>query len=127
MHAQRRNFVIAAGFIATLTVLGCGQALLQQQADAPGATVEAPRFEVDPLWPKPLPNHWLLGRGVGVWADEQDHIWIIHTGKGHLDANELGIDNKTGECCTEAPHVLEFDQAGNLVHAWGGPGSGYEW
>src|SRR2546430_10696642 len=21
-------------------------------------TVRAPRFEVDPFWPKPLPNHW---------------------------------------------------------------------
>ena len=26
-----------------------------------------------------------------------------------------------------APPVLEFDQAGNLVQAWGGPGEGYEW
>ena len=23
--------------------------------------MQAPRFEVDPLWPKPLPNHWVLG------------------------------------------------------------------
>ena len=26
-----------------------------------------------------------------------------------------------------APPVLEFDQAGNLVGYWGGPGEGYEW
>src|SRR4029077_4750660 len=26
-----------------------------------------------------------------------------------------------------APPVMEFDQAGNLLKAWGGPGQGYEW
>ena len=31
------------------------------------------------------------------------------------------------ECCTPAPPVLEFDQAGKLVSSWGGPGEGYEW
>ena len=32
------------------------------------------RFEVDPFWPKPLPNHWLLGATIGVWVDERDHL-----------------------------------------------------
>ena len=26
-----------------------------------------------------------------------------------------------------APPVLEFDQAGNLIGHWGGPGQGYDW
>jgi hypothetical protein len=34
-----------------------------------GATVQAPRFEVDPYWPKPLPNHWLLGSATGIAID----------------------------------------------------------
>ena len=25
-------------------------------------TVQAPKFEVDPMWPKPLPNNWVIGR-----------------------------------------------------------------
>ena len=29
-------------------------------------TVKAPKFEVDPLWPKPMPNHWLLGSASGL-------------------------------------------------------------
>jgi flavodoxin len=32
------------------------------------AGVMAPRFEVDPTWPKPLPNHWLMGETIGVSA-----------------------------------------------------------
>ena len=129
MPATRRDLVIGAATLAILTALGCASSLMQPRSEGTtGPSAEAPLFEVDPLWPKPLPNHWLLGRVVGVWADEQDHVWIVHTGKGHLDANELALDKKVGECCTEAPHVLEFDPAGNLVHAWGGAsGPGYEW
>jgi DNA-binding beta-propeller fold protein YncE len=124
---SRRNLVIGAAFTVTLVALGCGQAVLQSRADAPGLMVEAPRFEVDPMWPKPLPNHWLLGSTIGVWVDDEDHIWIIHRNTGTLNDNELALDKKNGECCTAAPPILAFDQAGNLVHAWGGPGPGYEW
>ena len=102
-----------------------------QRGDAPlagqGTQVQAPVFEVDPLWPKPLPNHWLLGMAIGIWVDERDHVWIIHRGAATLHANERALDLKVGECCTAAPPVLEFDPAGRLVQAWGGPGAGYEW
>jgi DNA-binding beta-propeller fold protein YncE len=127
MKNSRRNLAIGAAFTVTLVALGCGQAVLQSRAEAPGRMVEAPRFEVDPMWPKPLPNHWLLGSTIGVWVDDEDHIWIIHRNTGTLNDNELALDKKNGECCTAAPPILAFDQAGNLVHAWGGPGPGYEW
>ena len=94
---------------------------------AQGPTVQAPIFEVDPLWPKPLPNHWLLGMAIGIWVDDQDHVWIVHRGASTLHPNELALDLKTGECCTSAPPVLEFDPAGKLVQAWGGPNAGYQW
>ena len=35
-----------------------------------------PRFRVDPDWPKPLPNQWLLGQVAGVAVDQHDTIWI---------------------------------------------------
>ncbi len=123
----RRNLVIGTASLTLLAVLGIGQALLQNQADAQDRSVEGPRFEVDPLWPKPLPNHWVLGMAIGVWVDDQDQVWIIHRGAATLHANERALDLKVGECCTAAPPVLVFDQAGNLVRSWGGPGAGYEW
>ena len=91
--------------------------------------MQAPRFEVDPFWPKPLPNHWLLGSTIGVWVDEQDHIWIIHRSSATLHNNEKGaeLNPPIAECCRGAPPVLVFDPAGNLVRSWGGPGEGYEW
>jgi DNA-binding beta-propeller fold protein YncE len=119
-----------AVLIVILGVLGIGQHWLQQTAaaQAGAATVQAPKFEVDPMWPKPLPNHWILGSAIGVWVDTRDHIWIIHRGASTLDANENAAGGKlTKECCSAAPPVLEFDQAGTLVQSWGGAGQGYEW
>ncbi len=88
----------------------------------------APVFEVDPLWPKPLPNHWVLGATIGVAVDAQDHVWIIHRPQTVEDNFKAATFNPPiGVCCTPAPPVLEFDQAGNLVGHWGGPGAGYEW
>jgi len=124
---SRRNWYAGAGLAALIVALGAGQAVLNNKAEAQARTVQAPMFEVDPLWPKPLPNHWLLGMTIGVWVDDQDHVWIIHRGAATLNDNEKALDLKVGECCTAAPPVLVFDQAGNLVRAWGGPGPGYEW
>ena len=92
------------------------------------AAVVAPKFEVDLTWPKPLPNHWVLGFTIGVTADSQDHIFVVHRA-ATLEAQEVAATTtpSTAECCVPAPPVLEFDQAGNLVRAWGGPGEGYEW
>ena len=120
--------IVGGIFAGVLVLLGCTQALLDKQAPQ-GELVNAPAFEVDPLWPKPLPNHWLLGMTIGVWVDEQDHVWVIHRSSATLNANERGaeVDPPTGECCRGAPPVLVFDQAGNLVRHWGGPGQGYEW
>ena len=90
-----------------------------------------PRFEVDPLWPRPLPNHWLFGSITGVTVDSQDHIWVVHRGADSLNARtEMGAATTpptAEECCVPAPAVLEFDQAGTLVGHWGGPGPGYDW
>src|SRR5258707_11875014 len=88
----------------------------------------APKFEVDPFWPKPLPNHWVIGSAVGVSVDSQDHIWIVHRTNSH-EPMELYAAAKppASECCLVAPPVLEFDEQGNLIGHWGGPGDGYDW
>lgn len=96
-------------------------------------TVQAPRFEVDPYWPKPLPNHWLLGSATGIAIDSRDHVYVIHLTDSFTQRTETGAgpenNNITpaGECCSSAPNVLEFDPAGNLVKSWGGPGQGFNW
>ena len=123
-----RNLFVGASFVTVLAALGVGQAVLDKTATAQAASaVQAPRFEVDPMWPKPLPNHWVLGQTIGVFVDTDDHIWIVHRSSSTLDEQEKGLELQTAECCAGAPPILEFDQAGNLLRRWGGPGQGYEW
>lgn len=115
--------LIALLVVTTAAVSACTGGA--NDADGP----VAPRFEVDPFWPKPLPNHWLLGSAIGVSVDSRDHVWIVHR-QDSLNArteSPAGAMTPTGACCTAAPPVLEFDPDGNLVSYWGGPGDGYDW
>jgi DNA-binding beta-propeller fold protein YncE len=105
--------------LAVLVVgLGPGQA---QEA-------EAPVFEVDPFWPRPLPNDWAFGQFAGVAVDSRDHVWILQRPDSLADDEIfLTTDPPTAECCRPAPPVMEFDQDGEFIQAWGGPGTGYDW
>jgi DNA-binding beta-propeller fold protein YncE len=125
---MKRNAYIGVAFSALLIALAVASTVLEKRAAVEAAGVQAPHFEVDPMWPKPLPNHWLLGMTIGVSVDAQDHIWIIHRG-GSLERmeNYLAANPPASECCMAAPPVLEFDEEGNLIGHWGGPGQGYDW
>ncbi|MDA1101977.1 MAG: hypothetical protein O2956_00060 [Gemmatimonadetes bacterium] len=129
---QKRTVLLGVGFVASITVLACAsEALDSLNAQNVGSDGMAPMFEVDPFWPKPLPNHWILGSAVGVGVDSRDHVYIIH--RGAMSLNErtemgAGTDPPSGECCVAAPYILEFDPAGNLMNAWGGEnGANYTW
>ena len=99
-RTHRRNVVVGAGLVVLLAALGLGQFQLQKAAAAQAKNgVMAPRFEVDPLWPKPMPNHWVLGQTIGVWVDTDDHVWIVHRSSSTLADNEKGIELKTATCC----------------------------
>jgi len=125
---MKRNVCIGAAIFVLVAGLGVGSVVLEKKAAVQAAGVQAPTFEVDPMWPKPLPFHWVMGMTIGVSADAQDNIWIIHRG-GSLEAKETyGNTNPPGaDCCVTAPPVLEFDKSGNLIGHWGGPGKGYNW
>ena len=112
---------IVTGMIAFTVVFASAVSYgLLGRVQAASNAKPVPTFQVDPLWPKPLPNHWLVGSVIGVAVDSRDHIWIVHRPKS-LQPNEIRAAWKS------APPVLEFDQQGNLVQSWGGPGAGYEW
>ncbi|HZF39682.1 MAG TPA: hypothetical protein VE715_12725, partial [Blastocatellia bacterium] len=129
MSNMKRSLYIGAALATLLVALGAAQSALKRITAAQERSgIQAPIFKVDPLWPKPLPNHWVLGSVTGVAVDARDHIWITHRGADSLGNNEKGaILNPPTGCCVPAPQVLEFDQAGNLISHWGGPGEGFEW
>ena len=91
------------------------------------AQAEGPAFKIDPLWPKELPNNWTMGQVGGLAIDEQDHIWVLQRPRSLTAAEAAAVPAMPGAkptsaiCCKPAPSVLEFDKAGNLLAAWGGP------
>jgi DNA-binding beta-propeller fold protein YncE len=122
--------LMSAGFVAAGIIgLAAAPAWLRGTAIAQQPMVEVPLFEVDPLWPKPIPNEGLLGMTIGVSIDDQDNVWIVHRGSATLNNNEKGaeLNPPIADCCRSAPPVLAFNPAGDTIHAWGGPGEGYEW
>jgi DNA-binding beta-propeller fold protein YncE len=74
------------------------------------AQVSAPKYEVDPSWPKPLPGVMVTGRAGGICVDAQDHVFEVHRGD---------IQPKEKLTATDAPPILEYDPAGNLVNSYG--------
>jgi DNA-binding beta-propeller fold protein YncE len=123
-----RKYYAGVAFLAVLGALAIGSSLLEKRAVVEAAGVQAPRFEVDPMWPKPLPNHWVIGATIGVDVDANDHIWIIHRATS-LEAKEqyATMDPPASQCCAAAPPILEFNEDGDLIGHWGGPGEGYDW
>jgi len=113
---MKRALIGGCVFAALLTASGIAQA--------------PPNYKVVPLWPQPLPNHWVLGSVTGVATDAQDHIWVVHRGADSLEGNEKGMMANPPTsvlCCTAAPFILEFDATGKLLSNFGGPGEGYRW
>jgi len=107
-----RNFALAVSACCALSI-AAGSARAQ----------EAPKYKVDPFWPKPLPHHWLM-QGVPVMVvDKDDHIWVMNRPRD-VNPDEIGAASTPPrtDCCVAAPAVLEFDTEGNLLQGWGGPG-----
>ncbi|SVE25838.1 uncharacterized protein METZ01_LOCUS478692, partial [marine metagenome] len=126
--ARRRSWGVVADYVGLAALVfgltACGATpsdspTAEAPASAkPAASSSAPStsagFQVDPYWPKPLPEDWLLGNVVGVATDSADNVWIIHRPGSQAGA-------------AETPPVIAFDATGSVVQSWGGPGDGYDW
>jgi hypothetical protein len=115
--------------------------VLERLAGSAATPNGGPGFVLDPAWPKPLPNNWIIGDIGGLAVDGRDHIWVFHRPRA-LSTTDSGAQGASGKdekgraisaighprpfgqlsgCCVPAPSVLEFDKAGTLLQAWGGP------
>lgn len=127
---KKTKIAVGASLALAVAAMGAGQSLLQEPVTAQaGSMVSAPSFVVDPYWPKPLPNQWIIGRTIGIDIDDRDHVFIVHRDQDAMfgGATEIGLKMGVSDCCTPAPPILEFDPEGNLVNAWGGPGDNFTW
>ena len=126
---QQRRIKYSLVFVMAIAAAVFLQSGPQLQARSAVQTVQAPMFEVDPLWPKPLPEYWLLGSVVGVAIDSRDHVYVLNLTNSFTARTEIGatVVPPIADCCRPSPDVLEFDSAGRMVASWGGPSTAYQW
>jgi hypothetical protein len=103
--ARRYALSVVAGSVLLLTSLlvSAGRVDAQQNSGAP-------KFQVDPFWPKPLPDHWVTASVGGTCVDAQDHVFIVSRGD---------LSPKEKKNATPSTPIVEFDQAGKIVSSWG--------
>jgi DNA-binding beta-propeller fold protein YncE len=122
--ALRKRKWMVIGWLSVIAILGLALLVVGPMAADSKSSVSVPNFQVDPFWPK-LPKTFLFGETSGVAVDARDHVWVIQRPESLTD-DQLASKNHS-DCCTGAPPVMEFDEAGNYIRGWGGPGAGYEW
>jgi hypothetical protein len=102
--------IVLAGLVAIVPDMGrpvFGEAASGEAPHAGEGGV--PIFEKDSAWPK-VPARWKLGSVSSASVDTQNHVWII----------QRPLSLPADQRAEAAPPVLEFDNAGNFIQAWGG-------
>src|SRR6188508_153149 len=98
-----------AVFVGLILAVGA----LHAQSGKPAA--QAPIFEVDPFWPKPLPNHWVTGSTIGLSVDAQDRVWTIHrpnTVEDNFKAADIMVGDARGRDDEALPGAASGAAAG---------------
>ena len=123
---MKRKIFLCAAFVGLVVTLGVGSSLLEKRARVEAAAVQAPMFEVDPLWPKPLP------KPLADWNDHRSVPWMRRTTSGSftarssLEKGELHAetDPADGPVAAQRPRrsILEFDQGWESDSSLGRPG-----
>lgn len=116
-----RRFVSSAAMGAALLVSAPAVAdtLVEVESEHLNEDVPMPTFAVDASWPR-LPDNITLGQTPGLSVDRDDNIWILNR-PNSLDFTDTGADSGMSvACCNAPPHVIQFDQDGNVLRSWGG-------
>jgi hypothetical protein len=94
MSGKKIMLKFIVGIVATLAIVASAHA-------------QSPAFRVDPYWPRPLPNNWILGQVGGISVDAQDNIWVFQRPRSLTgDEKAAALDPPRAKCCVPAPSVL---------------------
>jgi len=123
------RFYHVAAFAGAMTFAGLAAFTLVQPGSA-SEKEKVPQFQIDTSWPKPLPHNWIFGQIGGIFVDPKDDtIWISQRPRTVNDRDKRAQRGDKSKCCFTAPSVVQFDQQGNVLQAWGGPetAKGFDW
>jgi sugar lactone lactonase YvrE len=103
----------AAAVGTAVTALGGGAASADDDDE------KSKGFKVDPSWPKPLPDKWIMAEVAGNAVDSKDHIWGLTRSRATPD----NFTEKERRMVREgraqrSPTVIEFDKSGEVVNSW---------
>src|SRR6516164_5823031 len=101
---------VYGGTVALALAVAIGGSLWAPRTQADSSKPpQTPKFQVDPFWPKPLPDNWVTGEVAGTCIDSKDHLFIVTRGfqTGGLVSPEgvAGLPTKS----QASPPVIEFD------------------
>ena len=122
---SRKSLSLTLVLVLPALLVACGTVPDAADAgDAPAVSTGGgvPAFQVDPSWPREMPNDWIIGAVTSVFVDAQDHVWVTHLQETLTPEETAAVqDPPIGTCCVPAPTVIEFDTQGEVVQAWGDP------
>ncbi|MBH97768.1 MAG: hypothetical protein CMM56_04865 [Rhodospirillaceae bacterium] len=98
------------GWLLTFCLIGIANGQINEPVK------QIPQFHAEGTWAN-LPSPWIMAIVSSTWVDETGHLWVLQR------PNTLSDQERS----QAAPPVLEFDQEGRFLRAWGGPGPGYDW
>src|SRR6202171_4026257 len=106
-HKQLSILVFAA-------LSACGLLLLSLSLPAQQQT--APKFKLDPDWPKPLPNKWKMGGVTGLAVDKDDNVWVLDRPQDLTDIDPAAeLTPPIADCCVRPPSMIHIDKLGNVI------------
>ena len=125
MQGSRTSLTLTLLLVLPAFLSACGSGPDTGGAgDAPAVSTYGgvPTFEVDPSWPREMPNNWILGSVTAVFVDSKDHVWVAHLPETLTPEETSAVQEPPiGTCCVPAPVVIELDPQGEVVQAWGEP------
>jgi hypothetical protein len=111
MKRSRGILAVVAGF----GFLILGISLIAQQP-------AAPKFKLDPDWPKPYPNKWKIGGVTGLAVDKDDNVWVYDRPNDLTDIElEAERTPPIADCCVRPPSMIHIDKAGNVIGSFDAP------
>jgi hypothetical protein len=92
-----------------LVALAVASGLWNPMSRADAIAPHVPRYQVDPFWPKPLPDKWVTGEPSGTCVDpSNDHVFTV---------NRLQLVSPETLVARPSPAIIEYDTRGNVVNA----------